>query len=148
MSKLKSFLGNTMAFLYFIFIMIWILLLLALVPFTLFMDIQTIRESGFSTTDFGMTFMAVFGLFIGISLILPMLRKMYYKLPWLLSYVKILYCNLVIMSVATYILNYGYEVQNSKRHMIFFILMIAQIVICRIGMCIYFNKRPVQYIGE
>ena len=136
MNKLKSFLGNTMAFLYFIFVMLWILLLLAFVPFGLFMDIQIIRESGFSTTNIGMTFIAILGLFIGISLIVPVFRKMYYKLPWLLSYVKIFYCNLVIMSIATSILNYGYEVQDSKRHMIFFILMIAQIVICRIGMCI------------
>lgn len=111
------------------------------------MDIQTIRSSGFSTTNIGLQLIGVLGLFIGLSLLVPALRKMYYKLPWLYSYVKIFYVNIVIMSIATLILNYGYEVQNSKRHSIFFILMVLQMVICRIGMCIYFNKKPVQYIG-
>lgn len=111
------------------------------------MDIQTIRSSGFSTTNIGLQLIGILGLFIGLSLLVPALRKMYYKLPWLYSYVKIFYVNIVIMSIATLILNYGYEVQNSKRHSIFFVLMVLQMVICRIGMCIYFNKKPVQYIG-
>lgn len=147
MSKLKSYLGNTAAIIYFILVMWWMLLMLAIVPFTLLGNIQTIRSSGFSMANMGIMFMGLFGLFIGISLLIPAFRKMYYKLPWLFPYVKILYVNLVIMGVATLILNYGYEVQNSTRHTSFFMVMIAQIVICRIAMCIYFNKKPVKYIG-
>jgi len=147
MSKLKSNLGNIASIIYFVVVMWWMLLLLAIVPLTLFGDIKTIRSSGFSAPNVGIMFMGLFGLFIGISLLIPAFRKMYYKLPWLFPYVKILYVNLVIMGVATLILNYGYEVQSSTRHMSFFMVMIAQIVICRIAMCIYFNKKTVKYIG-
>jgi len=147
LSRLKTLLGSTAAFLYFIFVMWWILLLLAFVPLGLFMDIQTIRSSGFSTTNIGTAFIGILGLFIGLSLLIPAFRKMYYKFPWLFPYVKIFYVNVVIMSVATLILNYGYEIQSSTRHTKFFILMLVQIVVCRFAMCIYFNKKPVKYIG-
>lgn len=147
MKKLKAFLGSTSAALYFILVMSWIILSLAFVPLGLFMDIQTVRESGFSTTNIGITFIGIFGLFIGLSLLVPPFRKMYYKLPWLFPYVKILYIDVIIMSIATSILNYGYEVQSTARHTLFFTLMIVQIFVCRIAMCIYFSKQPVKYIG-
>jgi len=33
-------------------------------------------------------------------------------------------------------------VQNSDRHKLFFILMIVQIVVCRLAMSVYFHRRP------
>lgn len=147
MGKLKSILGSTAAVIYFLVVMWWILLMLIFVPIGLISDIDTIRSSGFSTSNIGTAFIGIFGLFIGLSLLVPTLRKMYYKLPWMFPFVKILYPNVIIMSVATMLLNYGYEVQNQTRHTLFFILMICQIIICRALMCIYFSKRKVQYVG-
>jgi hypothetical protein len=145
--RLKSILGNMAAVIYFLAVMWWILLMLVFVPFVLVSDINTIRSSGFSTSNMGTTYIGVFGLFIGLSLLVPVFRKMYYKLPWMFPFVKILYLNVIIMSIATMILNYGYEVQSQTRHTVFFVLIICQIIICRIIMCIYFSKRKVQYIG-
>jgi len=58
-----------------------------------------------------------------------------------------MYINGLIFTVAVLILNYGYEVQNSVRHTQFFILMIAQMIVCRLAMCFYFYKRPVKFVG-
>ncbi len=147
MSKLKNLLGNTAAAIYFLAVMWWMLIMLIFAPIGLFSDINTILKSGFSTSNIGPAFIGVFGLFIGLSLLIPAFRKMYYKLPWIFPFVKILYPNVVIMSIATMLLNYGYEVQSPLRHNLFFIIMICQIIVCRALMCIYFSKKQVQYIG-
>lgn len=147
MKKLKLFFGSLSAFLYFILVMWWIILLLAFLPIMLLDDIRIIMESGFSTVNSGMIFIGIFGLFIGLSLLIPSIRKMYYSLPWLFPYVRILYIDVVILGIATTILNYGYELQNTTRHAIFFILTIVQIVLCRIAMCIYLCRNPVKQIG-
>lgn len=147
MGKLKGFLGNTAAVIYFLAIMWWILLMLIFVPIGLISDINTIRSSGFSTSNTGAAFIGIFGLFIGLSLLIPAFRIMYYKLPWMFPFVKILYSNVIIMSVAAMLLNYGYEVQSPARHTLFFSVMIGQIIICRAFMCIYFSRKKVQSMG-
>lgn len=147
MNRLKTYLGGTAAFLYFIFVMWWVILLLILSPMMLFTDIHTIRESGFSTSNVGVALIGMLGLFIGLSLLIPSIRKMYYKLPWLFPLVKILFVDVIIVGIAVSILNYGYEIRNTTRHNVFYILMIGQIIISRIAMCIYFNRRPVNHIG-
>ena len=54
--------------------------MLIFVPIGLIFDINTIRSSGFSTSNIGTTFIGIFGLFIGLSLLIPAFGKMYYKL--------------------------------------------------------------------
>ncbi len=147
MRDLKGLVGNIAAVIYFLTVMWWILLLLILVPMILISDINTIRSSGFSTSNAGTAFIGIFGLFIGLSLIVPAFRKMYYKLPWMFPFVKILYPNVIIMSIAIGLLNYGYEIQSPARHTLFFIVMIGQIIVCRALMSIYFNRKQVQYVG-
>jgi hypothetical protein len=147
MSKPKSFFGSVAALIYFLTVMWWVLLLLPFVVLMLFTDIGVIRSSGFSTVNTGISFIAIFGLLLGLSLLIPAFRKMYYKLPWLFPYVKIMYLNLIIMSIAVTLLNYGYEVQNPARHTLFFILMIIQIIIFRLLMSLYFSRNRVPYIG-
>jgi CDP-diglyceride synthetase len=147
MGDLKSLLSNAAAVIYFMVVMLWLLLILIFAPIMLLNDIIVIRESGFSTSDFGTALIGVSGLFIGLSLLIPAFRKMYYKLPWMFPFVKIMYLNVVIMGIATMLLNYGYEVQNTSRHNQFFILMLCLIIICRALMCVYFDKKKVQYIG-
>jgi len=146
-NRLRVFLGSTSAFLYFVFVMWWVILLLILSPFMLLSDIQVIRKSGFSTSNVGEALIGILGLFIGLSLLIPPIRKMYYKIPWLFPLVKIFFIDVIILSIAVSILNYGYEIRNAVRHNIFYVLMIVQIVVSRIAMCFYFHKNPVKYIG-
>ncbi len=145
--KIIDFLGNVVAVIYFFTAMMIVLFLLGGGPFMLISNIDVIRESGFANPNSGQAIMGLSGLFIGISLLIPPLRKMYYKLPWLFPFTKILFVDVLILSIAVAILNYGYEIQSSSRHAIFFGLMIGQIIIGRALMCIYFNKNKVEYIG-
>lgn len=148
MEKIKSFLGNIAVIIYFITVMWWILLLLPLVPISLIVDISSIYSSGFSKgTNTGIEFIGILGLFIGLSLLVPAFRKMYDKFPWMFPYVKILYGNVVILGIGTTLLNYGYQVQSEARHTFFLVFTVVQIIVCRILMCIYYNKRKVQHIG-
>lgn len=146
MGKMGRFIGSILAVLYFIFLMSIVLLLLIFMPIGFLLDVNTIRGSGFSGPNSAAALVGVSGLIIGISLLIPPLRKMYRALPWLYSFTKIFFINLVILNVGLTILNIGYEINNSSRHTWFFILMIVQIVICRIAMCIYFRLRPVRHI--
>lgn len=145
MNKLKSFLGTTAAVLYFIFPMCLILLLLLIMPFGMLSDINSIRSSGFAGPGYASAFIGVTGFAIGLSLLIPPLRKMYIALPWLYPFTKIFFIDLVILSIATVILNYGYEINNEARHTVFFILMLAEMIIGRIAMCIYFKLKPARY---
>lgn len=147
MGRLKDFLGNAAAVIYFFVVMLILMLMLIIVPFILISEISTIREVGFATSTIGTTFIGVFGIFIGISLLVPVFRKMYYKLPWMFPFVKILFFDVVVLSIGVMILNFGYEVQSESRHTLFFILMLIQLILCRAAMCIYFSKKKVQYIG-
>ena len=147
MGKLKSFLGNAAAVIYFFAVMLVLMLMLIIVPLILISKIDTIREVGFATSTIGTTFIGVFGIFIGISLLVPAFRKMYYKLPWMFPFVKILFIDVVILSIGVMILNFGYEVQSESRHTLFFFLMLSQLILCRATMCIFFSKKKVQYIG-
>lgn len=145
--KIKSLIENVVAILYFVFVM-WVFLLLFTFQPLLFIDeVKTITSTGFGTSKNDFMIIGAAGLVIGISLFVPAIRKMYYKLPWLYPYIKIMYINFIIMGIATLILNYGYEIQNRKRQITFFVIMIVQIIICRLGMCIYFNRRSIKHIG-
>lgn len=146
MKKLKDLLGNTAAAIYFVFPMCFVIFMLIFFPMGFLIDVSAVRDSGFAGPNKTASFISVFAFFIGISLLVPALRKMYRALPWLYSFIKIFYVNLVILCIGLIILNMGYEVNNASRHTIFFILMIAQIVICRLGMCIYFKKKPTKNI--
>lgn len=148
MSKLIGFLGKMAIVIYFFSVMLPIILMLIFVPLILISEIGTIREAGFATSSIGTTFISVSGLFIGISLLVPAFRIMYYKLPWMLPLVKILFIDVVILSIGVMILNFGYEIQSETRHTLFFVLMLIQLILCRAAMCIYFNKNKVQWIGD
>ncbi len=146
MKKLKGLLGSTGAAIYFVFPMCFIFLVLIFMPIGFLSDVNSVRSSGFAGPNMTASFMGTCGLFIGLSLLIPPLRKMYRVLPWLYSFVKIFYVNLIILTIGLAILNRGYQVKNNTHHITFFILMIVQIVICRIAMCIYFKLKPVRHI--
>jgi len=148
MKKIKNLLGYIIATIYFIFPMCLILLMLILMPMFFLTDVSTVRSSGFAGQNTAGLFIGMCGLFIGVSLLIPPLRKMYRVLPWLYSFVKIFYTNLIILCIGLLILNFGYQTQNDTRHTVFFILMILQVVICRLAMCIYFKIKPAKIINE
>ncbi|SHK44130.1 hypothetical protein SAMN02745163_03811 [Clostridium cavendishii DSM 21758] len=148
MKKLKGLLGSGIAAVYFIFPMCFILILLAIMPFVFFITVSITIKSGFSITNMASTNVVFCGFFIGLSLLIPVLRKMYHVLPWLYSFIKIFFIDLVIINIGIMIMNAGYQIGNTTRHIIFTILMIVQILVCRIGMCIYFKLNPAKYIEE
>lgn len=148
MKKLKSLLGSTVAAIYFIFPMSLVLLVLIIMPIGFLLDVSALRNSGFAGPNIAASSIGVCGLSIGLSILIPPLRKMYQVLPWLYSFVKIFYVNLLILNIGFTILNIGYQAQSDARHTAFFILMIVQIVVCRIAMCIYFKLKPVSHIEE
>lgn len=148
MGNLKRILGNTLVAAYFIFPFSIILLVLLLMPLLFLMDVNAIMASGFAGPNLAASFIGVSGLFIGLSLLIPPLRKIYRVFPWLFPFVKIFFINFVILNIGLAILNFGYEISNEARHTTFFVLMIVQLVICRLGMSIYFRLRPVHKRGK
>ncbi len=142
MRTVKNVLGNLMAFSYFLFPMFAILLVMLFSPLFFLTEVSSMRDSGFAGPGSAEAFIGACGLCIGISLLIPYLRRMYRALPWLFSFVKIMYINVVILMTGTLILRYGYEVNDEARHSLYFLLMIAFTIVCRLIMCIYFKLRP------
>ena len=147
MQKLKNLLGGTFAAIYFIFPMGFVLLLLIFTPIMFLSDVSAIRTSGFAGPNTSLAMIGMSGLVIGLSLLIPPLRKMYNVFPWLYSFVKIFFVTTVVLNLGLAILNFGYEMNNPTRHTIFFILMILFVVVGRLAMCYYFWRNPVN-IGE
>ena len=125
---------SVFAFLFFILIMLWIIVILFFAPFIIIDEIATVITTGFAVQNSQWALLGVASLFIWLSLVVPVFRPMYYRLPWLFAFVKIFLLNYLILSVALAIINFGYEVQNPGRHILFLFLMILQIVLCRLAM--------------
>lgn len=141
-------LSNIVALLYFIFPMSLVMLILLLQPLMLPKEISTIIDSGFAGPNYARGLVGMFGLVIGLSMLIPPLRKIYQVLPWFYPFIKIFFINFIIVNIGLSILHYGYEVNNEARHTMFYALMTAQLVICRIAMCVYFKYRPVKTYVE
>lgn len=140
---MKRFLSNLLAILWFFGVIIWVLLFVALVDIMIiFMDILGPIQSGFSTTTIGFIVLFVAGFAFALTGWIPLFRKCYYKLPWLYPTSMILTMHLFILSVAETIINKGYTVMSTPRHVISIIIMIIQLVVCRVIMCWYLKKHP------
>ena len=139
---MKKWLSNIAAILWFIGVLMWFLLLMPIIILMLPRDISVIIESGVGIQTTGFILLMIIGLVVGITMLVPAFRNCFRKLPWLYPYVTILTADIAIIAIAEELLNYGYSVQSESRHTIFLILMIIQIVVCRIGMCIHCYKKP------
>ena len=145
---MKKVISNIVAVLWFISYVLPTILCLCFIPLGLFMDINTIRSSGFSATNIGFVMFGVFGMLISITMMVPWFRKCFKKLPWLYSYVIIFLADILIMAIGIAILNYGYEVQSEARHTLFYVLMLVQMIVCRLAMCTYLKFKPLKYTKE
>lgn len=145
---MKEWISNIAAVLWFFGVLIWVLLMLLIALIILPGDITSIMESGFGTQSSGFTFLSLFGLISGITMLVPAFRKCFRKLPWLYPYITILTADVAILSIGIELLNYGYKVQSDARHTLFFVLMVVQIVVCRIAMCIFYHKKPMRIVEE
>ena len=123
-------------------------LVLFFIPLGMLTDIRTITESGFSGQNIGVAFLGILGLIFGISMLVPVFRIIYSKLPWLYMYIQIFMINILILTIGIYLLNIGFEVQNQARHTVFFWLMIAVIVICRLAMSFYYKLKPIKVMED
>lgn len=144
---MKNVILNLTCIAYWVMFMSVVIALIVLYPFMAFSHIGMVRTSGFAGPN-EMYMLTIAGFLIGLSLLIPVLRRMYHWFPWLYAFIKILFVNTIIMVVATTILNFGYQVQDSTRHTIFFVLMLCFIILARAVMCVYFHRKQVEYIGR
>lgn len=114
----------------------------------IFTDIQIVLQSGFGTQQVALGILAILSFFSGVTMLVPLFRKNFYKYPWLYPYIMILTVNLAILAVGIEILNYGYQVQNESRHTLFFWIMIVQLIVSRLVFCIFCHKKTVRIVRE
>ncbi len=145
---MKRWISNIAAVLWFFGAVIWMLLMLFIALIMLPNDIASIINSGFGIESIGFTLLLIFSFIFGITMLVPAFRKCFRKLPWLYPYITILTANITILAIGIQILNYGYQVQSDTRHMLFFVLMIIQIIVCRLAMCIFCHKKPMRIARE
>ena len=145
---MKKWISNILSVLWFFGVLVWMLLILPFAILMLPMDISTILESGFSTQTIGFTILLVLGLVFSITMFVPAFRKCFDKLPWLFPYIIILTADVTILSIGIEILNFGYQTQNDSRHTLFLVIMILQMILCRIAMCIYCHKKPIKNVRD
>ena len=146
--KLWRGLGNVCAVFYFVLVMLP--LVCVMMPLLLIAEVRAILEViqiGFSTTS-SIVLLWMFSTIIAISLLVPALRQMYYKLPWLAPFVATVGYDYAIVCVALEILNFGYRVPVMWRHVLFIVLMLLWVVGARALECWWFKRHPVRYVGE
>jgi hypothetical protein len=140
---MKNIISNLFAVIWFFGVLIWTVLLLFFVNLMiLFSDIMGMIKSGFSSSTVGFVFLFLVGFVFWITGLVPAFRKCYYKLPWLYPLSMIMTMHLVILSIAEEILAKGFQVISTPRHVAAIVIMIVQVVGCRLIMCIYLKKNP------
>lgn len=140
---MKNTIANIFAFLWFFGVLLWTILLMFIGILVIFFgDIIVMLESGFSTSTIGFAFLYLSGLVFAITGWVPAFRRCYYKLPWLYPLSVILTMHMIILSVAETILAKGFQVISTPRHIVTIIIMIVQVIICRLLMCIYLKRHP------
>ncbi len=149
--KTKKIWMGVPALLYLVFVF-WIVIIF--LPIVIINNIPgyaiSIIESGFANPDINtqlLSIITVFSLLIGLSLLIPLNRRMYYTFPWLYPYVKILFVDYIILSVSIIILNYGHMEDNDSRRLLFKVLAIIFFIVARITQCIYFKHKKVAALG-
>lgn len=136
--------GNIVAVIWFIVAVLWTVILLPLAIWIVFDDYRIVIVSGFGCVTSGFSFLVIFAFIHGITLLVPVFRKCYSKLPWLYPYMVILMLNLLNLAIGEEILNFGYQTQNTVRHVIFIILTIIQLIAGRLLICWFLKKRPIR----
>lgn len=126
---------------------IWVLPGMILSPICLilmiiFNNIFGMIKSGYATTTVGLECVFVMGIMFSITGLVPAFRRCYIKLPWLYPLNVLLLCNLFIVSIAEEIIAKGYERVITSRHIVAIVIMLVQIIVCRVAMSIYFKKYP------
>jgi hypothetical protein len=144
---MRNFLLNALAILYFLVLMVPSILMLLLVVLFMLTDIYLVLKIGYPRSNAWIFMASLFSLIVGISTLVPAFRRMYRIFPWLFACVRMFLYNLLILSAALWLVNYGYEVQNDARHGLFAVITILLIVICRLAMSIYFHYRPARFAG-
>lgn len=147
MRKLFSMLGNLCLVLFFLPCILTVVVILLFAPLIAVMAINTVITTGFSTPMAMNALVLVCALLLFPTLLWSKLRKMYYNLPWLFPYVKIMFVNAVLLMVGEMILNYGYESVDESRHTLFYGLMVAWFIAARAIECYFFHRNPEKYIG-
>ena len=88
MDKLKRFFGNMIATAYFIFPMGIVIIILLFTPLMFLSDVSAIRNSGFAGPNANMSIIGLCGFVIGLSILIPVLRKMYAFFPMVIRLCK------------------------------------------------------------
>lgn len=145
MAKSKITFSDVLSAIYLVFMVPWLLIIL-LADVMAFMNAGVIITSGFANQGL----MAVVGactLFIAPSFLIPGLRRMYYRLPWLEPLIVFIVTDSMILCIGYEILNYGYKVVDPGHHTLFTILAIVWLIGARIVQCLVLKKRPIQFAG-
>lgn len=143
MAKSKITFSDVLSAIYLVFMVPWLLIIL-LADVMAFMNAGVIITSGFANQGL----MAVVGactLFIAPSFLIPGLRRMYYRLPWLEPLIVFIVTDSMILCIGYEILNYGYKVVDPGHHTLFTILAIVWLIGARIVQCLVLKKRPIQF---
>jgi lysylphosphatidylglycerol synthetase-like protein (DUF2156 family) len=140
---MKNAISNILAILWFFGVLMWTVISLFIGNIMIFfMDIVGMLKTGFTTSTIGFAFLFIAGLVFAITGWVPAFRRCYYKLPWLYPLSMMLTMHLGILSIAETILAKGFEVISTPRHVATIVIMIIQVIVCRVLMCIYLKKNP------
>jgi hypothetical protein len=140
---MKDKISNILAVLWFFGVLMWTILFMIIVILMIFFaDILGMLKSGFSTPTIGFVYCFLSGIVFAVTGWVPAFRKCYHKLPWLYPLSIILTMHLLILSIAEVILAKGFQVINTPRHTIVIVIVIIQMILCRVAMCIYLKKKP------
>lgn len=145
MAKSRIKFTDVLSAVYLVFMIPWLGIIL-LADLMALMSAGVIISSGFSNTSV-MMIVGACTLFIAPSFLIPGLRRMYYRLPWLEPLIVFIVTDSMILCTGYEILNFGYQVVDPGRHALFAILAIAWLIAARIIQCFILKKRPIQFAG-
>lgn len=134
---------DILSVLWFFGVFIWSLLFTVLsIPILILVDIIPMIKLGVAMSTAGFMLCYMFSFFLIITLCVPSFRWCFYKFPWLYPFSIITLMDLMIFSISEMIIYEGYQVISTPRHIATIVIMIIQIIVCRLIMCQYLKKKP------
>lgn len=140
---MKKSISNVLAVIWFFGVFIWafiiglIRLFISIIP-----NVLRMIGTGYAVKSGGFVLCFVCAVVFFLTMIVPVFRKCYYKLPWLYPASIILLMDLFIFSIAEFIMEKGFSVMSVNRHVLTVFLVLIQIVVCRAVMSVYLKKYP------
>jgi|GEM_PF-6871459 hypothetical protein len=110
-------------------------------------SVITLMTTGYSSSFVGIAGPFILAFFIGITMLVPLFRKEFYRLPWFYPFCMVLLMDSVFLGAAEEVLYNGYASIGKVSHQVYIIIAIIVLLIGRVVISLIEWKKTFRIAG-